>query len=313
MARDLPEIGFGLPVSGSWATPPTMVHVARRAEALGYASLWTFQRTLTPAADGHHGGSPAFRSVHDALLPLALVAGHTERIRLGPATICAPLTPPAQLAKALTTLDHLCGGRLSAGLSIGWMAEEYAAAGVPFEGRGARMEEYLHCLTALLTDDPVAFEGEHYTVPPSHNALRPLQQPHPPVLLGGSVPAALRRAGRLAQGWIGGGNGAADDLERTVETVRDGAREAGRDPDAVRVLLRWVVELTDDDPGPDRSPGTGTAEQVLDDLAALRGRGATEVFVDLNFSRRVGSPDVDPAEALAHAERVLEALAPGQP
>ena len=306
MTGELPLLGFGLPVSGSWATPEVMRRVASRAEDLGYASLWTFQRVLYPP-DGTLG--PSYRAVHDPVLPLAHVAGHTDRIGLGTATICAPFTAPALLAKMLTSLDILSGGRLTVGLGIGWMPQEYAAAGVPFERRGARMDEYLRCLEALWTQDPVEFAGEFYTVPRSHQDPRPVQRPHPPVLLGGSAAPALRRAGRLAQGWISSSRQDLTRIGSSVETVREGAREAGRDPEAVRILVRGLVDMFDDDPGGQRRPLQGTREQVLDDLAALRAQGVTEVFLDLNFSPRVGSPEVDAGAALAYADDVLEAFA----
>ena len=320
---ELPLIGFGLPVSGAWATPATMVHVAQRAEELGYASLWTFQRMLClspdevdPAYDAawnpatRAADDAAYRAVHDPVVPLALVAGHTTTIGLGTATICAPFVAPPLLAKTMTSLDHVSGGRLTVGVGIGWLPQEYVAAGIPFERRGARMEEYLRCLDALWTQDPVSFDGEFYTVPSSRTDLRPVQQPRPPVLVGGAAPAALRRAGRLAEGWISSTRQDPADIGRSVEHVREGARTAGRDPDAVRVLTRVVVDLLDRDPGPQRRPFHGTREQVLDDIAALRGHGVTEVFVDLNFSPAVGSPEVAAAAAISEAERVLGALAP---
>ncbi|EWT00665.1 luciferase [Intrasporangium oryzae NRRL B-24470] len=300
-------LGFGLPVSGPWATPDTMRHVARRAEALGYASLWTFQRVLFPV-DG--GLEPSHRAVLDPVVALAYVAGHTERIGLGTATICAPFTAPALLAKAMASLDVVTGGRLTVGLGMGWLTQEYAAAGVPFERRGARFEEYLHCLVALWTQDPVEFAGEFFTVPRSHVGPAPLQRPHPPVLLGGSAAPALRRAGRLAQGWIGSSQQDLTRIGACVETVRDGAREAGRDPGAVRIVVRGVVDLTADEPAGQRRPFHGTREQVLADLDALGAQGVTEVFFDLNLSPRVGFPSVDPGEALAYAEDVLDAFAP---
>lgn len=324
MTGDLPRLGFGLPVSGSWATPDTMRRVSRRAEELGYASLWTFQRVLYPA-DGELDPSnsamnpsirpvddPSYRAVHDPVVPLALVAGHTDRIELGTATVCAPLTPPALLAKTMTSLDVLSGGRLTVGLGIGWLPQEYAAAGVPFERRGARMDEYLHCLQALWTQDPVEFAGEFYTVPRSHMSAPPVQRPHPPVLLGGAAPPALRRAGRQAQGWISSSQQDLTRIGASVATVREAARDAGRDPEAVRILVRGLVDLVDEAPGGQRQPLQGTREQVLDDLAGLRSQGVSEVFFDLNFSPRVGSPDVDAAEAVAHAERVLHAFAPAR-
>ena len=321
VTSDLPLLGFGLPVSGSWATPGTMLRVARRAEELGYASLWSFQRVLYPAGaldpadDAAHPSSrpvddPSYRAVLDPVVALSYVAGHTDRIGLGTATVCAPFTPPALLAKAMTSLDVLSGGRLTIGLGIGWMRQEYAAAGVPFERRGARMEEYLRCLQALWTQDPVEFDGEFYAVPRSHVGPPPVQRPHPPVLLGGTAEPALRRAGRLAQGWISSSRQDLTRIGTSVETVRAGAREAGRDPEAVRILVRGLVDLVDTDAGRDRRPLHGTRAQVLDDLAALGGQGVTEVFFDLNFSPQVGSPDVDADEAIAYAVHVLEALAP---
>ena len=276
----LPRLGFGLPVSGRWATPDTIRRIARRAEELGYASLWTFQRVLSPVGEAL---GPAHESVLDPVVPLALVAGDTDRIRLGTATICAPFTAPALLAKTLTSLDVLSGGRLTVGLGMGWLRQEYAAAGVPYERRGARMDEYLRCLEALWTQDPVEFTGEFYEVPRSHVAPPPVQRPHPPVLLGGAAAPALRRAGRLAQGWIAGSRQDLTNLGPAIRTVRDGAREAGRDPDAVQIVVRL------------------TREPALEDLAALRAQGVTEVLLDLNLS-----PGVD----VEDAERVLEAFAP---
>ena len=306
MTDDLPLLGFGLPVSGRWATPDTIRRTARRAEELGYASLWTFQRVLSPVA-GELG--PSHLSVLDPVVSLAHVAGHTDRIRLGTATVSAPFTAPALLAKLLTSLDVLSSGRLIAGLGMGWLPQEYAAAGVPYERRGERMDEYLRCLQALWTQDPVEFAGEFYTVPRSHVGPPPVQRPHPPVLLGGAAAPALRRAGRLAQGWICSSRQDLTNLGASIETVRDGAREAGRDPEAVQIVVRGVVDLVDDPPGKQRRPLQGTREQVLDDLAALRAQGVTEVFLDLNLSPRVNAPDVDTGAALDYAERVLDAFA----
>jgi probable F420-dependent oxidoreductase len=308
VASDLPLLGFGLPVSGSWATPSTMLHVARRAEELGYASLWSFQRVLFPV-DGSIG--PQYASVHDPVVPLAFVASATTRIRLGTAIVNAPFQAPALLAKSLTSLDVVSGGRLDAGLGIGWSPEEYAAAGVPFERRGARMDEYLDALVALWTTDPVRFAGEFWQVPESRVAPPPVQRPHPPLLLGGGAPAALRRAGAKAQGWISASRADLTALGESAALVRAGAEAAGRDPGAVRVVVRGVLDLRNTASGGERKPLQGSREQVLEDLGRLRSAGATEVFLDLNFSPRVGSPDVDPQAALAHAEEVLDAFAPG--
>lgn len=306
MTGDLPLLGFGLPVAGSWATPDIVARTASQAEAFGYASLWTFQRVLCPV-ECELG--PPHRMVHDPIVTLAYVAGITDRIGLGTATLCAPFTPPALLAKALTSLDVISGGRLTVGLGMGWLPQEYAAAAVPFERRGARLEEYLRCLEVIWTQDPVEFAGDFYTVPRSHVGPAPVQQPHPPILLGGAAATALRRAGRVAQGWIGSSE---QDLARiggSVETVRDGARQAGRDPDNLRIVVRGVPDLVDGDLGRRRLTFQGTRQQVLDDLASLRAQGVTEVFFDLNLSPHVGFPDIDADAAVDYAERVLHEFA----
>ncbi|KRE62498.1 TIGR03619 family F420-dependent LLM class oxidoreductase [Nostocoides sp. Soil756] len=307
MSTPTPRLGFGLPVAGRWATPAALVDVAGRAERLGYDSLWAFQRTLWPV-DGRLG--PSHRSVLDPVVALALVAGHTSRIRLGTATLCAPFTAPALLAKTTASLDVVSGGRFSVGVGMGWLPEEYATAGVPMQRRGARFEEYLQCLLALWTQDPVEFAGDFYTVPRSHVGPAPVQRPHPPVLVGGSAEPALRRAGRLAQGWVASSTHDPARLAADILTVRAGAREAGRDPDALTVLVRVVPELLARDPGAGRRQFRGTREQLLADVAALGEQGATDVLLDLNLSPEVGALDVPEDVALERAVAVLEALAP---
>ncbi|MEZ5096155.1 MAG: LLM class flavin-dependent oxidoreductase [Nocardioides sp.] len=102
-------------------------------------------------------------------------------------------------------------------------------------------------MATLWTQDPAQFHGEFYTVPRSRLGIAPVQRPHPPVLLGGAAPAALRRAGRLAQGWISSSRQDLSRIGESIELVREGAREAGRDATALRFLVRGLVDLTDDD------------------------------------------------------------------
>jgi probable F420-dependent oxidoreductase len=303
-----PTLGFGLPVSGSWATPGTIAAVARRAEELGYGSLWSFQRVVVPVDDDY---GPQYRSVLDPVVALGFAAAVTDRVRLGTAIVNAPFLPPAVLAKQLATVDVLSGGRLDAGLGLGWAPHEFAAVGVPYERRGPRTAEYVACLWALWADDPVEFHGEFYDVPPSRMQPKPVQRPAPPILLGGSADVALRRAGRIADGWISASRHDLRSISEAVGTIHAAAEEAGRDPAALRMVVRGVVELGEDirdDAG--RRPLSGSAEAIRDDLGRLHEAGITEVFLDLNFIPRVGSPDVDPISADAHAHEVLEAFAP---
>jgi probable F420-dependent oxidoreductase len=301
------DVGFAVPVSGSWATPANIVEIAARAESLGYRSLWTFQRLLSPVgADDEPVLAPPYRSVHDPLAVLAFLAGVTRSPRLGVAIVNLPFQAPIVLAKQLTTIDHLSGGRLDIGLGLGWSPDEFAAAGVAFERRGARAEEHLAHLQAIWADEVVELHGAFGQVPRSRVEPKPVQRPHPPVLLGAGAPAALRRAGRLADGWISSSQADLSRIDESIAVVRAAAVDAGRDPDRLRFVCRGVVKVRDGE----RGPLTGTLDQIGDDLDGLAAKGVTETFVDLNFDPEIGSPDADPAASMRRAHEVLDAFAP---
>ncbi|MFB9880445.1 TIGR03619 family F420-dependent LLM class oxidoreductase [Planobispora siamensis] len=298
------RIGFAVPTSGSWATPANMARIARRAEELGYHGLWTFQRLLYPR--GHTMG-PTYRSVHDPVVTLSYLAGLTSRIRLGVAVLNMPFFSPVLLAKQLASLQAVSGGRLDAGLGLGWLEEEFVASGVSMERRGRRAEEFLRVLRRLWSEETVEHEGEFYRLPPVHQDPRPARLP--PILLGGGAPVALRRAGRLADGWISASREDPAGLGEKIAVVKEAARAAGRDPQALRFVTRGVTRVRP--PGAaDRRPLTGSFEEIRGDLAGLAAQGVTDLFHDLNFDPEIGSPDADPAESMRRAEAALEALAP---
>ncbi|MCY7373308.1 MAG: TIGR03619 family F420-dependent LLM class oxidoreductase [Spirochaetaceae bacterium] len=307
-------IGFAVPLSGSWATPDNQVKLAQRAEELGYASLWTFQRLLYPADPGAsetpERWSPVYRSVHDPIVALAYLAAHTSRIRLGVAVINMPWFSPLLLAKQAATLDAVSGGRLDLGLGLGWAREEYDAAGAPFERRGARAEEFITALKAIWTQDVVSFDGEFHSIRSAVVEPKPVQRPHPPLLLGGSADAALRRAGRLCDGWVSSSGQDLTSIGRAIEVVAEGARRAGRDPATLRHVCRGALRVR---PGqrssPRRRPLTGSYDEIRADLAVLADQGVTEVFLDLNFDPEVGTMDADAATSMRRGHEVLEALA----
>ena len=302
------DLGFAVPISGAWATPENIVELAQRAEELGYRSLWTFQRLLVAVdADDRPTLPPQYQSVEDPLAVLAFLAGVTTRPRLGVAIVNLPFVAPIVLAKQLTTIDRLSGGRLDAGFGLGWSPEEFAAAGVSPEQRGARAEEHLACLRAIWTDDIVEVDGPRYRVPRSRVEPKPVQRPHPPVLLGGAAPAALRRIGRIADGWISSSQADLARIDESIAVVRDAAVAAGRDPDPLRFVCRGVVKVREGE----RGPLTGSLDEIRSDLADLATKGVTETFVDLNFDPEIGSPDADPQDSMRRAREVLEALAPG--
>jgi probable F420-dependent oxidoreductase len=303
------DIGFALPVSGAWATPANVVAVARAADERGFRTLWTFQRVLYPTAFE----LPAvYRSVLDPLVVLGFAAAVTDRARLGLAVVNGPFYAPAVLAKQLTAIDVLSEGRLDAGIGLGWSEDEYAAAGVPMAGRGRRFDEWLDCLDRLLTEDPVSFDGEHYSVPRSHVGPLPVQRPRPPILVGGGAERALRRAGSRGDGWISSSRASLDDIRAGVVAVRDAAEQAGKAREAVRCIVRGVTVVRDTAPAEGRVPLQGSTDQIRDDLGTFAALGVDEVFLDLNFdSDDVGNPAADPARAMDKAHAVLEACAPG--
>ena len=301
-------IGLGLPVSGTWATPDTLRHVATRADELGFASLWAFQRLMHPVDDDM---GAAYHAVHDPLVSLAYAAAVTSRIRLGTAVVMVPYYAPIVLAKALTTLDIVSAGRLDVGLGLGWASMEFEAVRVSMEKRGARAEEFVACLKAIWTQPEVEFHGEFYDVPLSHVDPKPVQAPYPPLLMGGNADAALRRIGRIADGWISSSRTDLTTIGASIDIVKRSADEVGRDADALRFVSRGVVRLTvDPTSGDARIPLQGNVDQILGDIDALAKQGVTEVFLDLNWDPDTVGAGVDPSAALDTADQVLTALAP---
>ncbi len=303
------QIGFGAPVAGAWATPGYLASFAERAEQAGYASLWSFQRLLVPEGSGME---PVYRSVLDPMVALGYAAARTSRIRLGVAIINLPFISPAYLAKQATTVDVLSGGRLDLGLGIGWMPEEFEVSGASTARRGARAEEYLAVLRTLWADEVSSFSGEFYTVPAGRQDPRPVQKPGPPVLLGGMSRPAMERAGRLADGWITSSRADLSKISEAVSVITDAAAAAGRDPAAVRIICRGVVQAGAESTGPDgaRRLLSGSYGQIREDAAWLGEQGVTELFYDLNWDPQVGNPAVVPEAAAERAGQILAELAP---
>ena len=304
------RIGFGAPVAGAWATPSYLASFSERAEDAGYASLWTFQRLLVPEGSGLE---PVYRSVLDPMVALGYAAARTSRIRLGVAVVNLPFVSPAYLAKQATTVDVLSGGRLDLGLGLGWMPEEFTAAGAAAARRGARAEEYLAVLRTLWGGGTSSHRGEFYTIPAGRQDPGPVQRPGPPVLLGGMSRPAMERAGRLADGWITSSRADLSAIAEAAGMIRAAASAAGRDPGAVRIVCRGVVLAGAEAKRPDggRRLLSGTLAQIRDDTAWLGEQGVTELFYDLNWDPQVGSPSAAPEAAAHRAGEILAGLAPG--
>ncbi|TCP49925.1 putative F420-dependent oxidoreductase [Tamaricihabitans halophyticus] len=311
------RLGFGLPVCGSWATPDIQTRVARTAEQLGYHSLWTIQRLLYAhdPQDEYYGNPGAhwpeqFRSVADPTVSLAYVAGATERIRLGCAVYNAPFTNPVLFAKQLATLDVVSRGRISIGLGLGWSRDEYLATGASWQSRGKRFDEFLECVTAAWSQDEFEHRGTYFDVPRSSMAPRPVQHPHPPLLIGGHSAAALRRTVQFGQGYITG-NLALSGIAPLLDKLAGLAESAGRDPAEIQLIGRGSTKLTPAfGPDGERQLLTGSPRQIVEDVRAYAEAGYDELFLDLNMDERFATVDADPQRCLDVALELLELAAP---
>ena len=194
---------------------------AERAEALGFESLWAWDHVLL-------GVEPSF-PILESLTLLGAIAARTRRIKLGTGVLVLPLRNPVVAAKALGSLDVISGGRLIVGVATGWYAREFDAVGVPFKQRGRQFERNLDIVLRLWTEDRVTLRVDEFNLRDAVLAPRPVQRPHPPVLIGGYVDAVLRRVATRADGWLTYFY-TPDAFSRSWAKVQTFAREAGRDP-----------------------------------------------------------------------------------
>ena len=163
------DIGFGAAIAGAWATPRNLAELGRRAERLGYRSLWTFQRLLAPAGAKL---APVYRSVLDPMVSLGYLAAATSSIRLGVAVVNHPFQSPLLLAKQAATVDVLSGGRLDLGIGSGWLPEEFTGSGTSMAQRGARADDYVAALRALWTGAG-GYQGAFFSIPAGGRTRRP--------------------------------------------------------------------------------------------------------------------------------------------
>jgi probable F420-dependent oxidoreductase len=294
------KIGLGSPQYGLFTDPATISGFAAEVETIGYDSLWVGDRALVPTQprDPYPGGGPVpeeYRAFLDPIATLSFLAHATSRLRLGTSTLNAPFYSPLLLARSLTTVDILSGGRLDIGFGLGWSSDEYEGIGVPWPGRGARMEEILDVLDHVWSGTEAEYKGELWTIPSAHIGTLPVQRPRSPVLLGGFTPATLERIGRRADGWAGVAL-PVPQLAYVISQIRQIAESNGRDPDALRTVVRVNPVVTAEDAPSEAVPHRGTVVQVSDYLLAAHAAGADEVLIDLQQTAR----DADELTDLAH-------------
>ncbi len=240
------KIGFYGINAGLLSEREAILRVARAAEAANFESLWTGEHVVVVDPQAPPSPLAPGTRIVDTVATLAFVAGVTERIRLASGIILLPQRNPVVLAKELAGIDVLSEGRLIFGVGVGYVRGEFDAIGVPFEERGARTSEHIEVIRALWTEDAPAFTGRFTSFAGIQSHPRPVQRPHPPIVIGGASPAAFRRTVAQGDGWYGfmlDAEAAAAAVRDLGETAREVARPERLGPLEITVTPRGRLDL----------------------------------------------------------------------
>jgi probable F420-dependent oxidoreductase len=282
------RFGFALPQVGSVVGPEALLSIAKRAEDLGFDSLWVLDRILWPVNPRApypigDGSLPVqYKNVLDPVETLTFAAAHTTRIALATGVLNLPWYNPVLLARRLTTLDVLSRGRLRVGFGIGWSPDEYEAAGTSWEDRGKRADEAIRVLKKIWTTDPVEFEGKHYRIAKSFIGPKPVQKPHPPIYMAAFTPSAMKRVAAEADAWLPVGIPLSG-VGAMFDGIKKMAKDAGRDPSTLELILTAGVEIHERPIEKERAEFTGSLEQIADDFATAQKLGAAEITTYAQF------------------------------
>lgn len=268
------KLGFVIPFVGPAVSSATSLSAfCRGLEDLGYDTLWVGDRLVTPVnmhatyAGKEQPYPPQMKRYLDPVLLWTVAAAATSRVRLNASTLSTFYYEPVHLARMLTTLDVLSDGRLDVGVGVGWMKDELdIARGADWSRRGRMLDDLLAFLHKWWTTTPVSWDSEFFTLPPVHADLRPVQVGGPPIWIGGTSEAAMRRVGRVGTGWLGVEG--LPDAVHLWSIARRAAQDAGRDPDALKTAIRVNLE-----------PGM-SVDTVADKLERLADSGADEAILD---------------------------------
>ena len=277
-------------------TSDAVTRVARRAEELGFDSLWVLDRLLYPVNPRApypvgDGTLPIqYKRVLDPIETLTFAAARTERIALGTSVLNLPWYNPVLLARRLATLDVLSGGRLRLGFGIGWSPDEYEAAGASWNTRGKAADDRVNALKAIWTTDPVELEGTDYRLAKSFIGLKPVQKPHPPIYMAAYTPGAMKRVAREANGWFPVGIPLSA-VGAIFEQLKGMAQEAGRDSRSLELVVRGNLEFTAAATPKERADFTGSPDQIATDVAATKNLGVSELVCDVQFSPGIETVD----------------------
>ena len=226
--------------------PAAITELVQGMERLGFDQIDMFDHvTMEQPKEGRDGGGrgyPATMPLLEALTSLSYFAAVTSTIGLGTEVLILPQRQPALVAKQVATVDILSGGRVRLGIGVGWQPGEYESLGVPFAERGRRMDEAIDLLRAYWTEPSISYQGRHHTADAMAMEPKPRDgRGGPPIWMGGSAPAALRRIGRSGDGWLAGGGETVASAQEKIALIRAAAEGAGRDP----ATLGYQIQLGD--------------------------------------------------------------------
>ena len=218
--------------------------LAKRAEELGFDSFWLPEHPIIPVTNSTiypPGGSMPwfFSQVPDPLVALARVSAVTKTIKLGTGVILVPERNPLLLAKEIATLDHFSGGRFIFGIGSGWLKEETEIMGGNFPHRWAQTRDAILAMKELWTKDEAEYHGEYYDFPPVRSFPKPMQKPHPPILLGGKARNVFKWTVAWADGWVPV-RITPEEIKHGRDTINELAVQAGRDPSSIQVVAFFV-------------------------------------------------------------------------
>jgi probable F420-dependent oxidoreductase len=243
---------FGLMFSniGPFSQPEGLTHLAQTAENCGVESLWTVEHVAVPVgyesrypySDSGKMPGPDNAPIPDPLVWLSFAAAVTKTIKLATGILILPQRNPIYTAKEFATLDVLSKGRVIAGIGIGWLQEEFDALDIPFKERAPRTEECVAALRQLWGEKALPFEGKFYSWPAIESNPKPVQPGGVPIVVGGHVEAAARRAARIGDGFFPAGG----DLPTLFAAVRDECERNGRDPGEVELTTGGSIRSLDD-------------------------------------------------------------------
>lgn len=287
------RFGFYLPTRGPLAVPEAITAIVRGGESMGYASIVIGDHIVFPVeADSKYpytmeGGFPGQGDALEQLVLVAFVAGISEHLRLVTSVMILPHRNPLVTAKMLATIDVLSKGRLTVGVGVGWMREEFEALkAADFDKRGKVSDEYLEILRKCWTQDPVSHRGEFYAFDSLHCMPHPVQAPHPPIWVGGHSLPSLRRVARFGDGWQPVGATSASPLPPSefsvlLDQLKRLTDAQGRDYESLTIAFKAPSYDPGRIPhGHDRLLFTGEPAEIAEDIRAYEALGVEEVSFD---------------------------------